>query len=447
AAYPYCDGAELYGAEIFDYILDPVNNERTNLVDGTQKNGNSGQNLPPAKGMTRLDWDCDLEREAIKTVNSACFDYVDEPPVTKNQAQVYLVSYADGLPNSPVVMETLFKQTLAEIDNNALAGVTPGASQVIYKPDIVENLLNYFTLMRPTNTRIGCAWRKCTNVDGDDMINVYCRLNSQQLKDGDVIYNVGTAGVCSDCPTGTSCDRFTKLCVSATSVPTTSPAPTTKTTSPPAPTTTPPTSPEANFPSGASSRCSHPLASRMTDTLRSEYERMHNFRRGLLATGQIPRKDGKYLPTASNMQKIVYDCGLEEGAIQYAGTCPTRLSELSSRPMVGENFRTFDATRFNFDTAAKKSVTEWWKVIRDVNYFEKVVVFRPFHDGAPISSFTQMAWATSSRVGCSIVNCSTSNRYVGVCRYSDRGNIVNNNVYEVGPVCSACPSGKPSCNG
>ncbi|RCN41457.1 SCP-like protein [Ancylostoma caninum] len=185
----------------------------------------------------------------------------------------------------------------------------------------------------------------------------------------------------------------------------------------------------------------------MSDVLRSEYERLHNFRRGLLATGQIPRKDGKYLPKASNMRKIAYDCGLEEGAILYASTCPSTHSEQSKRPAdVGENFKTFPATRFTFDTAAKKSVTEWWKVIRDVNYFEKVAVFRPFHDGAPISSFTQMGWALSHKLGCSIVKCSASNRYVGVCRYSPRGNIVNNNIYEVGRPCGACPNGAPSCN-
>ncbi|EYC30026.1 hypothetical protein Y032_0005g2405 [Ancylostoma ceylanicum] len=141
-----------------------------------------------------------------------------------------------------------------------------------------------------------------------------------------------------------------------------------------------------------------------------------------------------------------YDCGLEEGAIRWASQCPTTNSEPSSRNGVGENFKTIPATRFTFDSAAKKSVTEWWKPIRDVNYFEKVVVFRPFHDGAPISSFTQMGWATSNLLGCSIVKCTTSNRYVGVCRYSPKGNLVNNNVYQVGTVCSACPTGKTSCN-
>ncbi|EYC03307.1 hypothetical protein Y032_0095g2865 [Ancylostoma ceylanicum] len=160
--------------------------------------------------------------------------------------------------------------------------------------------------------------------------------------------------------------------------------------------------------------------------------------------GQIPRKDGKYLPKAANMWKMKYMCDLEQGAIQYASTCPTSSSEPSSRPGIGENLKTFPATRFTFDTAPKKSVTEWWKVIRDVNYFENVVVFRPFHDGAPISSFTQMGWAATNELGCSIVKCTANNVYVGVCRYRPSGNIVNNNVYQVGNPCSMNPGGASS---
>ncbi|EYC03292.1 hypothetical protein Y032_0095g2855 [Ancylostoma ceylanicum] len=142
---------------------------------------------------------------------------------------------------------------------------------------------------------------------------------------------------------------------------------------------------------GSGGRCSgYANSNWMTDALRDEYLRLHNVRRGLLARGETARQDGKYLPKAANMWKMKYMCDLEEGAIAYASTCPTSLSEPSSRPGLGENLKTFPATRFTFDTAPKKSVTEWWKVIRSVNYFEKVVVFRPFHDGQPISSFTQV---------------------------------------------------------
>ncbi|EYC30025.1 hypothetical protein Y032_0005g2404 [Ancylostoma ceylanicum] len=78
----------------------------------------------------------------------------------------------------------------------------------------------------------------------------------RQLKDGDVIYNVGTAGTCTDCPAGTSCDPTSKLCAPTSTTTTPSPATstttptTTTTTPPPAVTTTPPTSSEASFPTG-----------------------------------------------------------------------------------------------------------------------------------------------------------------------------------------------------
>ncbi|KIH55921.1 SCP-like protein [Ancylostoma duodenale] len=184
----------------------------------------------------------------------------------------------------------------------------------------------------------------------------------------------------------------------------------------------------------------------MTDTIRNEYLRLHNFRRSLLAKGEIPRKDGKLLPKAANMWRMKYACDLEEGAILHASQCPTLGSEASSRPGVGENFKTFPAARFTFDTAPKKAVTEWWKTIRDVNYFENVVVFRPFHDQAPISTFTQMGWATTNELGCSIVKCTMNAVYVGVCRYRPKGNIVNSNVYEVGAPCSRNPGGATSCD-
>ncbi|EYC30008.1 hypothetical protein Y032_0005g2390 [Ancylostoma ceylanicum] len=374
-------------------------------------------------------WSCELEKATQDGLSShSCADGF-APLDPQGRAQFYNYDSID----SATTVEEYIRGRLAEIDHTALKDVSQ--SSVKFQDDILTNEYSY--AVRATTTQIGCTKKVCTD---EGMFAIYCLTDQKALTNGEIIYEVGTAGQCTDCPSGTACDPTSKLCVVSDSSATAG----TVTTTPAATgTTTLPTSPEAGFPTGASTKCPN---SRMTDTLRDEYVRLHNFRRSLLATGQIPRKDGKLLPTASNMQRITYDCNMEEGAIQWAAQCPKSNSPQNFRPGVGENFREFPATKFTFDTAAKKSVTEWWKPIRDVNYFEKVVVFRPFHEGAPISSFTQMGWATSNKLGCSIVKCATSNRYVAVCRYSPGGNIVNSNVYTVGSVCSACPSGSTSCS-
>ncbi|KIH53125.1 hypothetical protein ANCDUO_16756, partial [Ancylostoma duodenale] len=122
------------------------------------------------------------------------------------------------------------------------------------------------------------------------------------------------------------------------------------------------------------------------------------------------------------------------------------------------------------------AATEWWKVVRKVPGIGMAATFRQHHVGTPIESFTQrpanlrgggqlteprvahvlniwgsptnekknyMGWALSTKLGCSIVKCSSD--YVSVCRYSPRGNIVGQNVYKPGNVCSACPAGVKEC--
>ncbi|EYC30022.1 hypothetical protein Y032_0005g2401 [Ancylostoma ceylanicum] len=50
----FCPDGQLDETQIKDYVLDQVNEKRKLLLDGNQKNGNSGDNLPPPKGMTQL---------------------------------------------------------------------------------------------------------------------------------------------------------------------------------------------------------------------------------------------------------------------------------------------------------------------------------------------------------------------------------------------------------
>ncbi|PIO63663.1 hypothetical protein TELCIR_14730 [Teladorsagia circumcincta] len=50
-----------------------------------------------------------------------------------------------------------------------------------------------------------------------------------------------------------------------------------------------------------------------------------------------------------------------------------------------------------------------------------------------------MAWAHTTQLGCGVKNCGAN--YVVVCRYSPPGNIVGQNIYNVGPTCSQCRGG------
>ncbi|EYC30015.1 hypothetical protein Y032_0005g2397 [Ancylostoma ceylanicum] len=54
----HCGNGALPEREISEYILNPVNEYRKTLIDGKQKNGDSGQNLPPPKGMTLMVSGC-----------------------------------------------------------------------------------------------------------------------------------------------------------------------------------------------------------------------------------------------------------------------------------------------------------------------------------------------------------------------------------------------------
>ncbi|PIO67559.1 hypothetical protein TELCIR_10685 [Teladorsagia circumcincta] len=49
-----------------------------------------------------------------------------------------------------------------------------------------------------------------------------------------------------------------------------------------------------------------------------------------------------------------------------------------------------------------------------------------------------MAWASTKQFGCGAKLC--NGNYVVVCRYSPRGNIVNENIYNVGTKCTECPN-------
>ncbi|CAJ0601437.1 unnamed protein product [Cylicocyclus nassatus] len=176
----------------------------------------------------------------------------------------------------------------------------------------------------------------------------------------------------------------------------------------------------------------------MTDELRLAYLDFHNSRRSLLASGQAEKNDGTKMPGAKNMLMLFYDCKLERSALQYAGQCPKIGSDPSSRGEQGENFYQLTETGENFLKAAQKSSRSWYSVVTVYPGLGKLAKYRANHVGTPITTFTQMVWAVTRRMGCSVVHCPPF--FTSVCRYNPAGNVVGETVYDPGETCTACPS-------
>ncbi|CAJ0600876.1 unnamed protein product [Cylicocyclus nassatus] len=176
----------------------------------------------------------------------------------------------------------------------------------------------------------------------------------------------------------------------------------------------------------------------MTNRLRIRFLEMHNYRRALVALGKI-RFKGKSLPQAQNMQKLRYDCKLEEVAAHYASQCPERSFREISTKEIGENFLRIGDDVGDFEEAVIATVSIWWDAAKRFGAIDPLMLLKSRNFGPRILSFTQMAWATTRYIGCSIVKCSSS--YVSVCRYQPRGNVIKELVYKPGNTCTDCATG------
>ncbi|ETN73385.1 hypothetical protein NECAME_18373 [Necator americanus] len=61
------------------------------------------------------------------------------------------------------------------------------------------------------------------------------------------------------------------------------------------------------------------------------------------------------------------------------------------------------------------------------------------------SSFSQMAWASSVRLGCAIQTC--HDKSFIVCRYSPAGNVLKEQIYKPGVVCRGCQAACKTSDG
>ncbi|VDO32003.1 unnamed protein product [Haemonchus placei] len=178
----------------------------------------------------------------------------------------------------------------------------------------------------------------------------------------------------------------------------------------------------------------------MDDMTRNNSIIAHNYRRSRLAQGLVKNKNGKDLPKASNMLRLLYNCDLENSAITSATRCSA--NPMSSLPSdIQENIYLMPKSDAQDpQDAIIVAIKHWWSQIRITGGIGQGVTYTTYNQGKPTEWFTRMAWATTQYFGCAVISCGDSN-WSAVCHYKPGGNILNEHLYEKGTPCSACPSG------
>ncbi|CAJ0601525.1 unnamed protein product [Cylicocyclus nassatus] len=426
-------------------VLNLVNAAREKLAGGSQNNGKDKDPLPKAGDINKLEWDCDLE--ANLQVDIDAFDCKGNTFIPAVQVTTFYVydniyhgDYDGTNYGDTPVLTNLVKTYLDQIDSVGSEAFVVVDEQVVTSND--SNIFNaveqYAELMRADATKLACSHKQCPSAADRPELYVYvCCTDKEAFKEGEynVLYNIYQSTTSTPCPTAP-----------------TTPCPTYPTT--PCPTYPPARAKrEANIanedvfrkkaklpkaPPGDNTICSDNEG--MTDPLRTLFLNLHNYRRAKLALGEVFGYGDKRLPPAKNMLKLNYACKLEASALQYAADCPSVRSTEFARPNQGENFLRLAKDGFpSFTDAVNMTVYNWWNVVNDTPGIDNTAKLKTRHLRSPITSFIQMAWATTRYLGCSVADCKSY--YVTVCRYSPKGNIAGEIAYKPGHTCTECKSG------
>ncbi|RCN41461.1 SCP-like protein [Ancylostoma caninum] len=187
---PLCPDGYIDKATIDGDILKTVNERRQALIEGKQENGETGGNLPRAKGMTKVRWSCELEQTAVAALGETCV-----PQRRTNSKRLADFFHHDNDPeykDQPgKILKNALNSYLARIDSHSL-NVPKGATKVRYNGD--KQLKTYANLVRSKNTEIGCAINTCSGFGQNSKMGegaaMYCVLNSKDIRSGETIYEI-----------------------------------------------------------------------------------------------------------------------------------------------------------------------------------------------------------------------------------------------------------------
>ncbi|KAK5964712.1 hypothetical protein GCK32_009291 [Trichostrongylus colubriformis] len=419
----------IYGASGLDvnaYVGQQLNELRQSIANGSAPKPGNGYRPDPANGyLPSSSAMFTLTRDAwlASVAQANAFDCItpDNPALGMGASMNYYMGGAS--PSDTIDEKEMVDNALAQWKQEPYLYGSMGLNDdVIYRYQIIENFAN---IIYYQSTKFGCHLKIC-NVTHAVLTALVCVFDKSPILNSPLyIVSQNRVNGCasdSDCEQAlpfAKCNGTTGLC---------SPTITTDFIQPP---TTPSTTTTTTTMPG--------LHGTITEEIRRKIINMHNYRRSRLAQGLVQNgKTGRMLPAGSNIFNMSYSIKLEQAAQKYANTCPSIGS--TSLTNMGENLASISSNTKSFQDCIYEAIKSFWSQIKTqrVNFkvmFTEKLAKRP--DG-PLK-FTQMAWAETHQVGCGAQRCGQNT--VVVCRYSPRGNIVNQTIYRMGRMCTTCPYG------
>ncbi|PIC24566.1 hypothetical protein B9Z55_017855 [Caenorhabditis nigoni] len=166
----------------------------------------------------------------------------------------------------------------------------------------------------------------------------------------------------------------------------------------------------------------------------------HNDLRSSIAKGTY-NVSGTIKPTAANMRKLKWDPKLATSAQEWATYCPKE-NDIS---ILGENiYMSLSMESRTIEELISNATKLWEKEFQDNGWPTTTMEESGFTSA--IRHATQMAWAETGLIGCSVGRCGTdyyTKEHLAtlVCHYGEPGNYVGSDIYVEGDTCSACSDG------
>jgi hypothetical protein len=185
----------------------------------------------------------------------------------------------------------------------------------------------------------------------------------------------------------------------------------------------------------------------------------HNRYRTLTAQGSTYGQ-----PSASNMNQLLWDTGLEKIAQDYSAKCIWAHNSNRNSDMANNaDLASFDYTNQPvgenlFLTSASENLAA---VLQGIQYWYDEYTYYTYgvmstsgscQSGQQCGHYTQLVWGNTRYVGCGYTKCPSvsggfGNSVLLVCNYYFAGNIIGNYPYKVGSSATACGSDRSSQDG